>query len=75
MRLMGLQPAAMMCTQGKNLDPKKAKAQGLVHEVVEAGTTAEAAKAWVKANIEKGVVAPWDVRGFKIPGGGGAMNP
>jgi len=27
MRLMGLQPAAMMCTQGKNLNPQKAKAQ------------------------------------------------
>ena len=75
MRLMGLQPAATMCTQGKNLDPKKAKAQGLIHEVVEAGTTAAAAKAWVKDNIEKGVLAPWDVKGFKIPGGGGAMNP
>ena len=75
MRLMGLQPAAMMCTQGKNLDPKKAKAQGLIHEVVEAGATAKAAKAWVKENINKGVVAPWDVKGFKIPGGGGAMNP
>ena len=75
MRLMGLQPAATMCTQGKNLDPKKAKAQGLIHEVVEAGTTAAAAKAWVKDNIDKGVLAPWDVKGFKIPGGGGAMNP
>ena len=75
MRLMGLQNAAMMCTQGKNLDPKKALAQGLIHQVVEAGTTVDAAKAWVKENIEKGVVAPWDVKGFKIPGGGGAMNP
>ena len=75
MRLMGLQPAATMCTQGKNLDPRKAKAQGLIHEVVEAGTTVAAAKAWVKDNIEKGVLAPWDVKGFKIPGGGGAMNP
>ena len=75
MRLMGIQPAAEMCTQGKNLNPKKALAQGLVHEVVEAGTTAKAAKAWVKENIDKGVVAPWDVKGFRIPGGGGAMNP
>jgi len=75
MRLMGIQAAAEMCTQGKNLNPKKALAQGLVHEVVEAGSTEKAAKAWVKANIEKGVLAPWDVKGFRIPGGGGAMNP
>ncbi|MEP1230604.1 MAG: 3-hydroxyacyl-CoA dehydrogenase NAD-binding domain-containing protein, partial [Litorimonas sp.] len=73
MRLLGLQNAAVMCTQGKNLDAKKAKAQGLIHEIVEAGTTIEAAKAWVKANPK--TLAPWDVRGFKIPGGGGAMNP
>ncbi|WP_427451616.1 3-hydroxyacyl-CoA dehydrogenase NAD-binding domain-containing protein [Litorimonas sp. WD9-15] len=74
MRLMGLQASAMLCTQGKPLDPNKAKAQGLVHEVVEPGKTVEAAKAWVKENA-KGVLAPWDVKGFKIPGGGGAMNP
>jgi len=73
MRLLGLQNAAVMCTQGKNLDAKKAKAQGLIHEVVEAGTTIEAAKAWVKANPK--TLAPWDVRGFKVPGGSGAMNP
>lgn len=74
-RLIGLQNAAMMCTQGKTLNPKKALAQGLISEVVEPGKTVEAAKAWVNANSEKGVLAPWDVRGFKVPGGAGAMNP
>lgn len=73
MRLLGLQNAAVMCTQGKSLDPKKAKAQGLIHEIVEPGKTIEAAKAWVKANPK--TLAPWDVRGFKVPGGSGAMNP
>lgn len=73
-RLIGLQNAAMMCTQGKNLDPKKALAQGLINEVVEPGKTVEAAKAWVKDNA-KGVLQPWDVKGFKVPGGAGSMNP
>jgi 3-hydroxyacyl-CoA dehydrogenase/enoyl-CoA hydratase/3-hydroxybutyryl-CoA epimerase len=73
-RLVGLQNAAMMCTQGKNLDPKKALAQGLINEVVEPGKTVEAAKAWVKENT-KGVLQPWDVKGFKVPGGAGSMNP
>ena len=73
MRLLGLQNAAVMCTQGKNLDPKKAKAQGLIHDIVEPGKTLEAAKAWVKDNPQ--TLAPWDVRGFKVPGGSGAMNP
>lgn len=74
MRLMGLQNAAMMCTQGKSLNPQTAKAQGLVHDVVEAGTTIDAAKAWVKDNMG-GALAPWDQKGFKVPGGAGAMNP
>lgn len=73
-RLVGLQNAAMMCTQGKNLDPKKALAQGLINEVVEPGKTVDAAKAWVKDNV-KGVLQPWDVKGFKVPGGAGSMNP
>ncbi len=74
-RLIGLQNAAIMCTQGKSLNPKKALAQGLIHEVVEPGKTIEAAKAWVKENAEKKVLAPWDTRGFKVPGGAGPMNP
>ncbi len=72
-RLIGLQNAAMMAIQGKNLNPKTALAQGLINEVVESGKTIEAAKTWVKANPK--VVAPWDKKGFKFPGGGGAMHP
>jgi len=72
-RLIGIQNAAMMCAQGKSLNPQTAKAQGLIHEVVEPGGTIAAAKAWVKANPQ--TLAPWDVRGFKVPGGAGATNP
>lgn len=73
-RLMGLQNAAMLCTQGKSLNPQTALAQGLIHTVVKAGTTIEVAKTWVRENFA-GVVAPWDKPGFKVPGGAGAMNP
>jgi len=72
-RLIGLQNAAMMCAQGKSLNPKTALAQGLIHEIVEPGKTIEAAKTWVKANPK--TLAPWDVRGFKVPGGAGSMHP
>lgn len=72
-RLIGLQNAAVMCAQGKSLNPKTALAQGLIHEVVDAGSTIEKAKAWVKANPQ--TLAPWDQRGFKVPGGAGSMNP
>ncbi|GLQ20182.1 3-hydroxyacyl-CoA dehydrogenase NAD-binding domain-containing protein [Algimonas porphyrae] len=73
-RLIGLQNAAQMITTGTNLNAQKAKAQGLVHEVVEPGTTIDAAKAWVKDNMA-GTLQPWDVKGFKVPGGAGATNP
>ncbi|KXO96156.1 3-hydroxyacyl-CoA dehydrogenase NAD-binding domain-containing protein, partial [Tsukamurella pseudospumae] len=69
-RLLGLQGALMgVLLQGPRMKPAKAQQVGLVHEVV--GTVEElvpAAKAWIKANPEGGV-QPWDVKGFRIPGG------
>ncbi|MFC2953399.1 3-hydroxyacyl-CoA dehydrogenase NAD-binding domain-containing protein [Marinicaulis aureus] len=72
-RLAGLQNAAMMATQGKPIDPATAKAQGIVQEVVPADQVVAKAKEWVKANPK--VAQPWDKKGFKFPGGGGAMDP
>jgi 3-hydroxyacyl-CoA dehydrogenase/enoyl-CoA hydratase/3-hydroxybutyryl-CoA epimerase len=73
-RLIGLQNAAQMITSGASMNAGKAKAQGLIHDVVEPGTTIDAATAWVKENLG-GTLQPWDVKGFKVPGGAGAMNP
>jgi 3-hydroxyacyl-CoA dehydrogenase/enoyl-CoA hydratase/3-hydroxybutyryl-CoA epimerase len=73
-RLIGLQNAAQMITSGASMDAGKAKAQGLIHDVVEPGTTIDAATAWVKENLG-GTLQPWDVKGFRVPGGAGAMNP
>lgn len=73
-RLIGLQNAAQMITSGASMDAGKAKAQGLIHDVVPAGTTIAAATAWVKENLG-GTLQPWDVKGFRVPGGAGAMNP
>ena len=67
-RLIGVMAAAPLLLQGKTLRPQEAKAQGLVHEVVEPGQAIEAAKTWVKTKGDP--VAPWDKRDFKIPGGG-----
>ncbi len=72
-RLAGLQNAAMLATQGRPIDPATAKAQGIVQEVVPAGEVVAKAKEWVKANPK--VTQPWDKKGFKFPGGGGAMDP
>ena len=72
-RLAGLQNAAMMITQGKPVNPATAKGYNLIDEIVSADETIATAKAWVKANPK--VTAPWDKKGFKFPGGGGAMDP
>ena len=72
-RLAGLQNAAMMATQGNSIDPNTAKAQGIIHDIAPRDELVEKAKAWVKANPK--VTAPWDKKGFKFPGGGGAMDP
>ena len=73
MRLAGVQPAIQICTQGKPMDAAKAKAQNLIHEVAPHGEIVAKAKEWVKANPK--VTQPWDKKGFKIPGGSGAMDP
>ena len=72
-RLAGLQNAAMMATSGKPVDPNTAKAYGFIQEIVPAGETVAKAKEWVIANPK--VTQPWDKKGFKYPGGGGAMDP
>lgn len=70
-RMLGIQNGFMqVLTRGQNpFRPQQAKDVGLVDEVV--GSVEElvpAAKAWIAANPDKGV-QPWDVKGYKIPGG------
>ncbi len=68
-RMFGIQTALMNhLLQGQQRSPKDAMAAGLVDEVV--GTPEElihAAKTWALSNLE--AVQPWDVKGYKIPGG------
>src|SRR3954452_1876830 len=69
-RMLGIVSALMqLLLQGQRLKPAKAKELGVVDEVV--ATRDElipAAKAWIKATPEGGV-QPWDVKGYKLPGG------
>tara|TARA_R110002050_G_scaffold206296_1_gene342006 strand:+ start:45365 stop:47578 length:2214 start_codon:yes stop_codon:yes gene_type:complete len=66
-RLTNAQDALQMMTTGQSLSPARAKAMGLVHEVVEPKKLVTAAKAMIKGGLSP--VAPWDVKGFKLPGG------
>lgn len=67
-RLIGAQNALMMILQGEPKNPQEAKGLGFVHEVVAPGETVAAARKWLAG--KPSAVAPWDVKGFKIPGGG-----
>jgi 3-hydroxyacyl-CoA dehydrogenase/enoyl-CoA hydratase/3-hydroxybutyryl-CoA epimerase len=67
-RLIGVQAAMTAMTTGSSWRPKDAKSAGVIHEVVPAGTEVEAAKAWIAGGGKAG--QPWDVKGFKLPGGG-----
>jgi len=72
-RLMGVQPALPFLLQGKNMNPKNALANNVVHEIAPLEDIVAKAKAWI---INGGkAVQPWDEKRFKVPGGQGAFNP
>jgi 3-hydroxyacyl-CoA dehydrogenase/enoyl-CoA hydratase/3-hydroxybutyryl-CoA epimerase len=68
-RMLGIVNALMQfLLQGQRVKPAQAKELGVVDEIV--ATREElvpAAKAWIEANPE--AQQPWDVKGYKIPGG------
>ncbi|AZN97830.1 3-hydroxyacyl-CoA dehydrogenase [Mesorhizobium sp. M9A.F.Ca.ET.002.03.1.2] len=66
-RLTDQQQALQMLTSGQTLSPQKAKSMGLIHEIAEPRKLVETAKAMIKNGLKP--VAPWDEKGFKLPGG------
>ena len=72
-RMLGIQEALMgWLLQGQQRNPSAAHAKGVVDQLV--ATREElvpAAKAWIREHKddETAAVKPWDVKGFKIPGG------
>ncbi|ORB31768.1 3-hydroxyacyl-CoA dehydrogenase NAD-binding domain-containing protein [Mycolicibacterium parafortuitum] len=74
-RMFGVQKAfTEILSTGARFSPAKAKAIGLVDELVGSVEDLEpAAKAWIKeelkANPETAAVQPWDAKGYKMPGG------
>ena len=68
-RKMGAMAASPFLLEGKLSDPKKAKAAGIVDEVVPADDLLSAAKDWVLNAKDADLVKPWDQKGYKMPGG------
>jgi 3-hydroxyacyl-CoA dehydrogenase/enoyl-CoA hydratase/3-hydroxybutyryl-CoA epimerase len=66
-RLTDQQQALQMLTSGQTLTPQKAKAMGLIHEIAAPEKLVETAKAMIRNGLKP--VAPWDEKGFKLPGG------
>ena len=67
-RLVGIQKALELMTQGKELRPQQAVEIGLIDDVASNNDDLiSKAKAWI--NESPKAQQPWDKKGFKIPGG------
>ena len=67
-RLVGIQKALELMTQGKELRPQQALEIGLIDDVAhDNDELISKAKAWINENLK--AQQPWDKKGFKIPGG------
>ncbi|AQA17791.1 3-hydroxyacyl-CoA dehydrogenase [Halioglobus japonicus] len=68
-RMLGMQEALGLISQGKQLVAAKALEKGLIHELAaDEEAMAAQAKAWIKANPD--ARQPWEQPGYSIPGGG-----
>ena len=68
-RMLGAMAAAPILLEGKLMDPRQARAAGLIDEVVPPAELLSAAKAWVLGASDADLVKPWDQKGWKMPGG------
>src|SRR5689334_6455850 len=66
-RLVPPQDAMTILLKGDPVTVEKAKALNLIHAIVPAADLINAAKDWIKGGGK--AVAPWDEKGFKLPGG------
>lgn len=72
-RLVGVARALPLLLSGRHVPGREALELGLVDALLPRADAPAAARAWVLAN--PGHVAPWDRKGFQVPGGAGALAP
>ena len=71
-RLIGIEQAARLITEGRHVRPAEALQLGFIDAVVDAGAEVAAAREWLLgAAVSE---QPWDKKGFRLPGGAGLMN-
>ncbi|GMG87821.1 3-hydroxyacyl-CoA dehydrogenase NAD-binding domain-containing protein [Biformimicrobium ophioploci] len=67
-RLLGIQTSLPYLLEGKQFSPKKALDKGLVHQLAaNEAEMLEAARTFILAN--PACQQPWDVKGYRMPGG------
>jgi 3-hydroxyacyl-CoA dehydrogenase/enoyl-CoA hydratase/3-hydroxybutyryl-CoA epimerase len=67
-RLIGIQAAAPLMLEGKELRADQAKQQGIIHDLAaDRDEMFAKARAWIAANPKP--IQPWDDKKFKWPGG------
>ena len=73
-RLLGLMAAQPYLMEGKLMSPAKAHELGLVHGLADSSEDLKAMALQFIAAHES-VAQPWDVKGFKMPGGSNSRSP
>jgi 3-hydroxyacyl-CoA dehydrogenase/enoyl-CoA hydratase/3-hydroxybutyryl-CoA epimerase len=68
-RLIGIQKAIPLLLEGKRLTADDAHKAGILDAVVAAGTEVATAHAWIVAALPQKKQQPWDIKGYKTPGG------
>jgi 3-hydroxyacyl-CoA dehydrogenase / enoyl-CoA hydratase / 3-hydroxybutyryl-CoA epimerase len=72
-RLMPAGDALQFLLKGDQINLDRAKAMKLIDDIVPPETLIESAKAWIRNGGK--AEAPWDVKGFKLPGGAVYSKP
>ncbi len=71
-KLIGVESALDVILKSQRMNPEKALAAGLIHEIVdEIDELLPRARAWIKDNLENqdAAIQPWDRKGYRVPGG------
>lgn len=68
-RMIGIKNALPYLIEGRKVAPAAALAAGIVDEVVPAAQLLQRARSWLLAEGAQAAVKPWDMKGFRFPGG------